>query len=424
MQGYYAPSLVLLSYLVAILASYSALYFGAQLASRRARGARLWLALGAITMGTGIWSMHFVGMRAYITPIAMSYDLGLTILSWLAAIASSALALYMISLGRIRRWHIAASSLAMGGGIGLMHYVGMAAMKMSPSISYDPVFFTLSLLIAIGASLAAMIICRTLSTATGTRALLLQITASLVMGAAICGMHYTGMLAVIYPPNAVPAADNLLAGDWLGAPLAITISALIVLALVVAMADAKKRRRAEALAEAEEERLNELAFTDPATGLPNRSALDRHLLQLIIENKQRELPFGVIYLELANVGSPNETLNAAEQARLAAGLNALISDETFLGRYAPDAFMLIVSDHKAVRHQAMYEQLRQLPDVLDPADMALQWRAGQSAFPTTGRSSRMLIRVAMKTGSLQQIGEFGALKSVIEDPLAAPLAAS
>ena len=152
MTGYYDYTLVAASFVVAVLASYSALYFGAQLVTLEQAKARLWLVLGALTMGTGVWVMHFVGMQAYVMPMEMSYDLTITLISWVAAVGASGLALHIIGKDRAGALQIVIGSLFMGGGITSMHYVGMAAMEMEPGMRYDPVLFSASVVIAVGAS--------------------------------------------------------------------------------------------------------------------------------------------------------------------------------------------------------------------------------------------------------------------------------
>ena len=178
MTGYYDYTLVAASFVVAVLASYSALYFGAQLATLEQAKARLWLALGALTMGTGVWVMHFVGMQAYVMPMEMSYDLTITLISWVAAVGASGLALHIIGKDRAGPLQIVIGSLFMGGGITSMHYVGMAAMEMEPGMRYDPVLFSASVVIAVGASGVAMFICRRLQSVQGLKGTALQLGAA------------------------------------------------------------------------------------------------------------------------------------------------------------------------------------------------------------------------------------------------------
>lgn len=132
-MGHFDGLMVLASYVVAVLAAYSALYFGAQLTTVSGFRGRLWLGLGGLTMGTGVWTMHFVGMQAHGMLVTLSYDLLLTAVSWLAAVFASGLALFVISLPKVQGRHIALASVLMGGGIVAMHYVGMATMKMTPA---------------------------------------------------------------------------------------------------------------------------------------------------------------------------------------------------------------------------------------------------------------------------------------------------
>lgn len=421
MTGHYDLSLVFLSYLVAILAAYSALYFGSQLASMTGPKGRLWLSLGALTMGSGVWVMHFVGMGAYIMPVPMTYDLGLTVISWFAAVLASALALYMISKKDTRALHLVISSLAMGGGIALMHYIGMDAMKMSKELTYDPLIFVVSIGIAIGTSGAALAICRYLQGRTGPGSVILQIVASLVMGAAICGMHYTGMAAVTIPAGAMPDPDNLLSGDWLGLPLALAAMVLIGMAILASLIDLKKREAAVTQADAEEERLRQMAFVDSNTGLPNRTALDKYLLDQIIQQENTDRSFGLIYLEIANYRDTELAVSDDDLSLIASTLQGIADSQAYLARYSAGGFMIVVSDHTDSRHNGMYRQLRQLSEHAQLVDMKLDWRAGRSAFPRTGRSSRMLTRVAMQTSDLKHVGIFEDLDAAYANPLTVSL---
>ena len=130
--GTYNPSLVLVSLGVAILASYTALGMANRVrASNGLPAARYWLAGGALAMGIGIWSMHFVGMLAFNLPIPMGYDLPLTVLSLGIAIGCSAFALWIVCKDELPWRRLIAGALLMGVGIAAMHYLGMAAMRMA-----------------------------------------------------------------------------------------------------------------------------------------------------------------------------------------------------------------------------------------------------------------------------------------------------
>lgn len=144
MVGIYDPWLVVLSIVVAVIASYVALEFASRVAaSQAADAAENWLTGGAISMGTGIWSMHFIGMLAFKLPIPMSYDIPITLLSLIIAGIVAWFALYTVSHGSLSLRRLLIGGLLMGAGVASMHYTGMAAMQMAPSINYDPPLFIL-----------------------------------------------------------------------------------------------------------------------------------------------------------------------------------------------------------------------------------------------------------------------------------------
>ena len=136
--GTYDPYLVALSILVACFASYTALDLSAHVGPARGFARRVWLAAAALTMGGGIWSMHFVGMLAFIMPIPMSYDIGLTTLSLVVAIFVTGGGFYVISRQSASPLRLVLSGIFMGLGIAGMHYTGMAAMRGHVELSYDP----------------------------------------------------------------------------------------------------------------------------------------------------------------------------------------------------------------------------------------------------------------------------------------------
>ncbi|NOK07367.1 bifunctional diguanylate cyclase/phosphodiesterase, partial [Myxococcus xanthus] len=134
----------------------------------------------------------FLGMQAFELPVALGFTGGFTLASWLAAVAASAMALGLASLPRVGRWHILVGAAFMGAGISGMHYIGMLAMKMSIDIIWNPVLVVLSIAIAVVASATALLIFRWLiHLRQDRRRAWYQAVAALVMGLAICGMHYT-----------------------------------------------------------------------------------------------------------------------------------------------------------------------------------------------------------------------------------------
>src|ERR1700704_1945217 len=141
--GTHDPYLVVLSILIASFASYTALDFSGHAGPARGFARRVWLLAAAITMGGGIWSMHFVAMLAFVMPVPMSYDIGLTILSLVVAIVVTGGGFY-ISRQSASSLRLALGGIIMGLGIAAMHYTGMAAMRGHTGLSYDPLIVALS----------------------------------------------------------------------------------------------------------------------------------------------------------------------------------------------------------------------------------------------------------------------------------------
>lgn len=410
MMSEYDLPLVLASFMVAVFAAYAALYFGARLANAKGRSRQLWLVSGALLMGTGVWTMHFVGMRAMPMNAPMSFNIAMTFVSWLAAVVASGVALDIIGRNRLGLVLFAGATLSMAGGIVVMHYLGMYAMQMSIPPSFNIAFFVLSIAIAVIASGSALALCRKLQTMEGTGSLVVQFMAALAMAAAICGMHYTGMLAMIIPDAATPAAENGLRGEWMGIPLAIFCTALLAVAIAVTALDVRYQRALVEYRAEEDRRVAELAFVDAVTGLPNRSALEQRLLNILARDDARKNRFALIYLDIANFrqlssAMGEESLNAVIK-EISQLLKDQMSEPVFLARYSASAFFALVPDHEHADHTFMFKRLRQIDERMGTAVMPVTWRAGQSVYPVTGNSTRKLVRAAMVLTDLNQIGRF------------------
>jgi NO-binding membrane sensor protein with MHYT domain len=244
--GTHDPYLVALSILVACFASYTALDLGGHVGPTRGFARRVWLVAAAITMGGGIWSMHFVAMLAFSMPTPMSYDIGLTTLSLVVAMFVTGGGFYVISRQSASPLRLVLSGIFMGLGIAAMHYTGMAAMREHAELSYDPLFVALSLVIAIGASTVALWL------AFRTTDLGQKLVAAVVMGLAISGMHYTAMRAAIFtahdPVHEAQANASL---DQTSLALAVAGITFIILALASAASLFERKRAEEALRQAQ-----------------------------------------------------------------------------------------------------------------------------------------------------------------------------
>lgn len=156
MHGHHDPALVVLSVLIAILASHVALDMVGRVATSRARTRLVWLLAGSFAMGFGIWSMHFTAMLAFQLPVAIGYDLLLTGLSLAVAVGVSLLALQVAGRPIVPLWSLLPAGLLMGAAISGMHYTGMAAVRVPGRLVYDPTLVGASIGIAVTASFAAL----------------------------------------------------------------------------------------------------------------------------------------------------------------------------------------------------------------------------------------------------------------------------
>jgi NO-binding membrane sensor protein with MHYT domain len=244
----YDLTLVAMSFLAALMASYAALDMGSRLrrASRNARW--VWLGGSAVVLGGGIWSMHFIAMLAMSAGVPIGYDFDLTALSLLTAVGIVAFGLHLVTRPSPSIARQIAAGCIVGAGVAAMHYTGMAAMILDGTVRYDPLLVGASLAVAVVAATAALWLTLNLTRPWQ------RVAAAVVMAIAVCGMHYTAMSAT----SILCGARTMLAVDpqsklILAAAVALGMFMILCLAMVCVFAD----RRFEFLAEREAEGLRD-----------------------------------------------------------------------------------------------------------------------------------------------------------------------
>jgi PAS domain S-box-containing protein len=236
--GSYDLRLVVLSIAIAIVASYTALDLAGRVAATQGDTRLAWLVSGAVAMGTGVWSMHFIGMLAFCLPVTVHYSIPLMLISVLPAVLAFGVVLFLISLEEMGAFRLIGGSLLMGSGIGTMHYVGMAAVQVSSAqLHYNIWRVAGSIGVAIAVSLAALTMIFHLRQETLPGWTRKKLGAAIVMGAAVPMMHYTGMGAVSLTSNATThthlSGELLATADSTLIAVAVSLGTLIVLSLAL-----------------------------------------------------------------------------------------------------------------------------------------------------------------------------------------------
>src|ERR1700730_14029138 len=202
MAATHSYSLRLLAVIVATMASFVGLDLAGRITRfRHHRMRSLWVVAGALSIGIGIWSMHFIGMLGFQLPTAVSYDIWITLLSLCMAIAGCGASLILVSSGALGAGKLFGGGTLIGVAIVTMHYTGMAAMRIAPPIRYDPWLVIVSILIAVAASVLALWSAFKLRFDNFFSAFWKRVGSAVIQGSAIYGMHYTGTAAAAFAPG-------------------------------------------------------------------------------------------------------------------------------------------------------------------------------------------------------------------------------
>jgi diguanylate cyclase (GGDEF)-like protein len=401
MIGQYDYRLVALSVVVAMFASYTALDLAGRVAVARKR-AHVWLAGGAFAMGTGIWSMHFVAMLAFKLPIAMGYSFVITTASWLMAVFASAIALYLVSQPLLSLKRIFFGAICMAAGIGGMHYTGMYAMRMQPGIVYDPILVAASLVIAFGASAAALFIAFKLRNAVSLHGVVRKIGAAMVMGVAIAGMHYTGMAAAQFPLGSVCGAASDLDPAWLATLIGVSTLLLLGTTLIASVLDQRLENQTaqlvNSLSKANAELLH-LSLHDPLTNLANRALLHDRIGQSLDRWRHDRAHFAVIYVDLDGFKAINDNLGhrvGDELLKTAArAMTETVRHSDIIARMGGDEFVVLVNDLDGPDAVArICAKLLETIARITEGGIQLSASIGSAIYPDDGEDASQLITAA------------------------------
>ncbi|AWN14938.1 bifunctional diguanylate cyclase/phosphodiesterase [Salinisphaera sp. LB1] len=402
LTSHYQPGLVLLSIAVAILAGYAALDLTDRVHAAQRRYAWIWLAAGALILGSGIWAMHFIGMLALRLPIRMSYAVVPTALSWLMAVAASSAALRLACRTRLDRAAWLGGSAFMALGIVSMHYTGMYAMQIEPGIVYDPVWVVLSVLVALTGSAAALGLSFALREVRQRLRATKKNAAAVFLGGAIAGMHYSGMAAAQFPL----ASQSLAAGGVDKTWLALLISSLSVVLLAATLLASALDRRLETQTadlitslQTANEQLRHSSYHDTLTNLANRKLLHERLDREIEYAGRRGGGFAVFYVDLDGFKLLNDHLghHAGDEVleRVANAMRDTMHENDTVARMGGDEFVVLAAgvdgtaDIDRLAHRLLLA-IRQAGDTMPGLSASIGW----SRFPDHGNNPGALITAA------------------------------
>lgn len=387
------PVLIAISYLVAFIASFVALDSAGKIPLSSRKAALFWRIAGGVTLGIGIWSMHFIGMLSMQMPMMMSYDLWLTLASLGVAVVASATALNIAVAGKkLSPFRLIFATAILSAGVVSMHYIGMAALMLDGSIIWDRRLVGLSVVIAVVASGTALWLAfRLRDKRKGV--FIDRIIAAFVMAAAICAMHYTGMSAAQFQEMAHTLPGGI--GE-LGLSIWVSVTTLCLLGVMLIISLIDSHRRTSRLTDNLHQLNRQLelqARFDAFTGLANRHQMDLRMQDCLRSALLSKKPFAVIFLNVDHFKRVNDTWGHGVGDELliavAQRITARLTREMTLARLGGDAFILLVPECDDDRLNALVTAL--LEDVRRPLSvcghtLSTTISAGVSLYPQDGET--------------------------------------
>ncbi|MFM0629994.1 putative bifunctional diguanylate cyclase/phosphodiesterase [Paraburkholderia xenovorans] len=400
MTGVYNPLLVCLSLLVAFLASYTAVELAGGLnALASAKRRPLWLVGGAVSMGVGIWSMHFIGMLAFSLPIPIGYDFFITGASLFLAISVSLIALATASRGALSHRRLCIAGTIMGVGVAGMHFTGMQAMQMSPGIEYTIWKVALSVGVAIAASIAALWLAFRLRASDAGNLVVKRLGAAFIMAIAITGMHYFGMSAANFAAGSLCLSGEKFDANWLA--LVVTATSFTVLVGTLALFGFHTSSLSLSLKRANRQ-LHYLGTHDALTNLPNRQQLALRIAQAVAECARRDSMFAVLFIDLDGFKSINDSLGHGVGDDLlqvcAERLRQDLRHTDMVARLGGDEFVIVVenvtdaSSAAAVANGALRRLAQEI--VVEGLPLRVSASIGIAFYPCDGGNADELLHSA------------------------------
>jgi diguanylate cyclase (GGDEF)-like protein len=379
---HYTASLVIISVLLSIGASFAALSLSDRVrAATSVAPRRFWLTSGSVAMGVGIWSMHYLGMLALTLPVPIYYFWPAVLLSLLLAIAASSVALSVVSRETLTTRRLLGGGLMMGVGIGSMHYTGMAAMRSSAMEHYNLWIVALSVITAAGFSWLALWIAF-VSRRSEQNEIRMRMVAGVVMGLGIAAMHYIAMVGVRFTLSPMQfSMSRTVRVDRLGESVIAVVAGLILMAALGTATLDKWRfqdlqkaheelmqAQAALLASQQELRkvnamLNELSVRDGLTGLYNRRHFDAALDTELRRAARNLRPISLLMIDVDCFKALNDGYGHQRGDDCLREVARVLAEHPRRGydvaaRYGGEEFVMLLPDADSYAAQAAAESIR------------------------------------------------------------------
>ncbi|MBH5318669.1 EAL domain-containing protein [Paenibacillus sp. GSMTC-2017] len=385
LEGSYDGWVVLLSFIIALFTSYSALSLSYKISHSRGKVKLGWLLVSGIIMGSGIWTMHYVGMMAFHLNVEVNFHTPTTVLSILASIIASLLAFYVTWSPKITNLKIVIGSILMGTGIVTMHYMGMASMENSSlDVRFDWLLWISSAIFAFVASYAALFLLKRFRD--NSQVWWTKICAALFLGIAVSGMHYIGMEAVqFWCPVSETIVD--MPRQSLDISLLISLSCVLIVIILITWIVLFWERIT----------LRQLAYSDPLTGLPNRHAMNQYFDEKLRSSEES----AILFIDLDQFKLINDTLGhdtgdllVQEVGRR---INQFMNKSRSMFRLGGDEFLIIINDSSSISVEGLAEKILEeirRPYWLGGNELYVTGSIGISYSPQHGMSRTELLKAA------------------------------
>lgn len=385
--------IVIISVLIAVFASFTTIeLIRKTMTSDQYK--MFWLVVSSVTMGFGIWSMHFTGMLALMTDVSLEYDVITTFASLVFAILASCLAFYLIIYKSASQKVVWISSIILGVGIASMHYTGMQGLTVvNVNLGYEMIWVIASILLGIIGSYLALII---LTKVNDDYLFVYQFPIACLLGLAISSMHYTAMEAVsiyqsaeesvyFYQIWTISANSNYL----------FLILVLVTAFLFIILNTIMLRERII------QRQLSYMAFHDSLTGLPNRYMLNEFLNKQLLNSEREGRSFAVLFLDLNDFKKVNDDYghDTGDQIlkMVAKRLSENIQGDNIVARLGGDEFIIVLSKAGCEEANQMIECITKQFEkefYLNNQAFLVSPSIGTSLYPQDGKSIDTLIRKA------------------------------